>query len=1252
MHFRANASQLEKRKHLSRAVAETLEPRRLLSLAPIGGEIHVNTFTADFQTNAAVAADADGDFVVVWQSAQEGLNNAGIYAQRYNASGVPQGGEIHVNINTAGAQNIPAVAMDPDGDFVVAWRDNTHEGNNNGGIFARRFDAAGNPVTGEIHVNTIVDGSQEAPAVAMDAAGNFVITFETLPASSLPDVYARRFDFNGVPQGPEFLVNTTTAGYQRAAAVAMDMGGDFVITWQSYLQDDSGYGIYARRYNSAGVAQTGEVPVNTATVGHQMAPSIAMDADGDYVIAWDEFNLAGTSYAIYAQRYNAAGVAQGGSFPASATTSDRLFGSSIGMSASGGFLVSWQRQNLDGSGWGIFSQQFAANGSPLGTEFRVNTTTANNQQNVSVAADANGNYIVAWQSTDQVGDPGDGIYAQRYRESAPDTVAPIVAGAFLNSRRILPYSSHAGPMQQLVVSFSENLTDAGGATGINSIANPANWLLTKDGADITSDISSIAYGYNPATNRYEARVNLATSHTAGNFLLKLKDVVRDIAGNRLDGNVDALPTGSFLLPFSVATFGAQADDFRVNTTTQFGQSSPDVAIDAAGNFVVVFNNTGQPGISFHRYSAAGVPLGDETPVTTMGSGFPEVVMNPSGDFIVTWYQGFSDSEIYARRYRFDGVPYGDAFHVNTATANRQEDPTIAMDGAGNFVIAWISLSQDAVNTFGIYAQRFSLTGVPLGSEFPVNSTTSGHQSQPTIGMDAAGNFTIAWSSDLQDAGTSGIYAQRFNAAGAKLGGEFRVNSYSPLNQHTPSLAMTPGGQFVVAFAGFGPGDSINQTYARLYDSAGIAQGDAFRVNTDTVNGTSDPNVAITPQGDITVTWGNLISSGNISARRFSAAGVGLGAEFTVPSVSTGRQDEPRVAIDPDGDAVITWRDNSRDGSSYGIYARRFNLNGTPTVGSVSANPEPVASGNSFTLTASSAVDDGTVSSVSFYRESNNEPGLQVGAFGDTLVGSTNVNNSGFWSASISTTGLAAGSYTYYAQGLDNLGLIGAPASITSTVTPSASAPVLTASAFIFQTAPQRLSFTFDADVHASLSSGSVTVQRLSPNPATISVSSPAWDSSTNTATFNFTGILPDGNYLATLNGSTINAGGPSMSSNPTLPFFFLNGDLNRDRSVTIADFLALASKFGQGNAIWTDGDLNYDTQVTIADFLALAGNFNKTLPEPLMAMTAHPAAGEVLDEKLDRVGVKGKQAKAKVKTPTRTRAHHRRVGRVALFRRY
>ena len=112
------------------------------------------------------------------------------------------------------------------------------------------------------------------------------------------------------PVGPEFRVNSATPNSQAAASMAMDADGDFVVTWESNLQDGGGYGIYAQRYNAAGVVQGDEFRVNTTTANEQRNATVAIDADGDFVVTWQSYGQdTATSYGISAQRYNAAGVA-------------------------------------------------------------------------------------------------------------------------------------------------------------------------------------------------------------------------------------------------------------------------------------------------------------------------------------------------------------------------------------------------------------------------------------------------------------------------------------------------------------------------------------------------------------------------------------------------------------------------------------------------------------------------------------------------------------------------------------------------------------------------------------------------------------------------------------------------------------------------------------------------------------------------------------------------------------------------------
>jgi hypothetical protein len=318
-----------------------------------------------------------------------------------------------------------------------------------------------------------------------------------------------------------------------------------------------------------------------------------------------------------------------------------------------------------------------------------------------------------------------------------------------------------------------------------------------------------------------------------------------------------------------------------------------------------------------------------------------------------------------------------------------------------------------------------------------------------------------------------------------------------------------------------------------------------------------------------------------------------------------------------------------------VYAQRYKVAEPPLVSVLSDTPDPVTSGNSFTLSASGIVN-ASAASVQFYRESNGEAGLQVGAQGDTFVGNTTTSDSGFWSASIQTTGLAAGTYTYYAQATDRDGITGTPATTSNTLTPGINPPAVTAAAFIYETAPQRLTFTFNQDVQNSLSTASIQVQRLTPNPATITVSNPIWDGATNTATFNFTGILPDGDYRARLLASGVNNGVNTMAGDYLLNFFFLNGDLNHDRSVTISDFIDLAANFNTPVTLWSKGDLNYDGTVTISDFIDLSANFNKTLGTPLPALEPQAAASADQFQSSNPIELKSKHRKR-----VRPRSHHR-----------
>ena len=109
----------------------------------------------------------------------------------------------------------------------------------------------------------------------------------------------------------------------------------------------------------------------------------------------------------------------------------------------------------------------------------------------------------------------------------------------------------------------------------------------------------------------------------------------------------------------------------------------------------------------------------------------------------------------------------------------------------------------------------------MGSEFQVNAFTTGNQSEPAVASVSSGSFVVVWSGvdGGPDAaggpygyGSSGIIAQRFDAAGHPVGSEFQVNTYTTGRQSQPSVASAPNGDFVVVWTSHGDGGAGSYNY--------------------------------------------------------------------------------------------------------------------------------------------------------------------------------------------------------------------------------------------------------------------------------------------------------------------------------------------------------------------------------------------------------------------------------------------------------
>ncbi|HEX8385762.1 MAG TPA: hypothetical protein VF576_06240, partial [Rubricoccaceae bacterium] len=370
-------------------------------------------------------------------------------------------------------QSAPSVSLDADGDFVVAWQTAGQDGAGLA-VFAQRYNAAAARQGGEFRVNTYTTSDQQNPSVDLDADGDFVVAWQSNGQDDFGlDVFAQRYSAGGVAQGSEFQVNTSSTNARSAPSVSLDADGDFAVAWTSVGQDGDGSGVYARRYDGAsGAAAGSEFRVNTYTTGDQTAPSVALDDTGDMVVAWQgpgSTSFSGTD--VFAQRYTAA---------VAALTAIELRG------AQGYRMLAAPTAGLTvGTFLGpVWTQGFPGADAPSGGSnvLRYDEPTPGSQ-------DAG---FVAPASAAEVMGSGRGYFAYVYEDDDPRATAPGVQGGFPKALTVVG-DAPAGDVA-LPVTYTDDPAVGDEADGWNLVGNPYRTSVDWDLA-AKADVSAAVYVY-------------------------------------------------------------------------------------------------------------------------------------------------------------------------------------------------------------------------------------------------------------------------------------------------------------------------------------------------------------------------------------------------------------------------------------------------------------------------------------------------------------------------------------------------------------------------------------------------------------------------------------------------------------------------------------------------------------------------------------------------------------------------------------
>ncbi|MEM7584672.1 MAG: DUF11 domain-containing protein [Acidobacteriota bacterium] len=237
-------------------------------------------------------------------------------------------------------------------------------------------------------------------------------------------------------------------------------------------------------------------------------------------------------------------------------------------------------------------------------------------------------------------------------------------------------------------------------------------------------------------------------------------------------------------------------ELQVNSSTSSAQTAPDISADADGDFVVVWRS--QASIRGQRFDSAGTFLGGEFQVETpnLSENAPAVDMNASGAFVVAWEsyvaEGVGAFAILGRRYASDGTAIDSQFQVSDGSGDLFS-ADVAIDSGGGFVVTW---DQGYYPDVDVRAKRFDSDGNQAGAEFQVNTATANAQGFSALEMQPDGFFVVAWQSY---AGDQDIHAQRYQPDGTPLAGEFIVNTYTTSQDGSPTIALDSAAEFVVAW---------------------------------------------------------------------------------------------------------------------------------------------------------------------------------------------------------------------------------------------------------------------------------------------------------------------------------------------------------------------------------------------------------------------------------------------------------------------
>ncbi len=365
------------------------------TVADSDARMNDDTSTA-LQESPSLAVSPYNFAVACWQDGRTA--KARIYVQRAGQRGLFVQGNHLVNPFDANAeQRTPDIAINNLAHYVVVWEERGDSTN----VYARIYGANAAALTAILKVNEQANSKTGSalPRVAMNSQGDFVVAWTNRRQDISGDIYAQRFRHDGQKIGANFLVHGNTIGAQTCPEVSMNANGRFVIVWEdgrNVHQPSQEYQIYAHVYRSTGESVGADFKVSGHPGGNVLPhfPAVAMQTDGKFFVCWSY----GTVADIYGHLFDADANTLKNDYVLSALAAIEPVGACLAPRVSVnpglGYAVIWHSDK--GGGSDIYLKNFSTAGVQVGNHTILNDL-AGNQTFGDVAISAKNLLIAVWK---------------------------------------------------------------------------------------------------------------------------------------------------------------------------------------------------------------------------------------------------------------------------------------------------------------------------------------------------------------------------------------------------------------------------------------------------------------------------------------------------------------------------------------------------------------------------------------------------------------------------------------------------------------------------------------------------------------------------------------------------------------------------------------------------------------------------------------------------------------------------------------